>query len=129
MARNPYRIRSIMNRLTNIWAANPDLRLGQLLINALPDNAFYLEDEEFISELEGFYRETERARTIWRMKDMRVSKVRRLYLFYHNRRCSLPRLLLTQVLIYLGGRCHKTAFELDYDAAWRHYILSKDWRP
>lgn len=54
--RDPKRIIDICNRLANAWQQNPDLRLGQLIVNALPEefdlNPFYIEDEDLIKEIE-----------------------------------------------------------------------------
>jgi uncharacterized protein YihD (DUF1040 family) len=54
--RDSKRIKEIVNRLANAWLQNPDLRLGQLIVNALPDNfgndPFYIKDDELIREIE-----------------------------------------------------------------------------
>jgi uncharacterized protein YihD (DUF1040 family) len=54
--RDPDRIRPILHLVEQIWEQNPDLRLGQLLINAIrPSEAvpevFYAEDDELVQGL------------------------------------------------------------------------------
>lgn len=52
--RDEKRIPNILHELGRIWEAYPDLRLGQLLLNAVGHNEtalFYIEDEELISKL------------------------------------------------------------------------------
>jgi len=53
--RNPKRVVTIIARLKTIWSRNTELRLGQLLINALPFDFYYMEDGELIGKLEDFY--------------------------------------------------------------------------
>ena len=54
--RDVNRIDSILARLKTLWKSNPDLRLGQLILNALRDpTLYYIEDEEMIRSLEDFY--------------------------------------------------------------------------
>ncbi len=60
--RDVNRIDDILKRLKLIWEAHPDLRLGQIILNAARRNAvapetgardvFYIEDEELIKEIE-----------------------------------------------------------------------------
>lgn len=48
--RDPKRIDRIVDKLTTLWHANPDLRFGQLVANVLhysDDSQFYLEDDKF----------------------------------------------------------------------------------
>ena len=56
--RDPKRIPELLNRLANAWKQNPDLRLGQLIVNALPpemeSDPFHIEDEKLIKEIERF---------------------------------------------------------------------------
>ena len=55
--RSKYRIDITLNELQNIWLEFPDLRLGQLLLNAVSDpELYYLEDEELIIKLQEFYK-------------------------------------------------------------------------
>ena len=51
--RDPKRIDRILRRLKAYWKANPDLRLGQIVVNAASDpkrsterNTYYIEDDE-----------------------------------------------------------------------------------
>jgi hypothetical protein len=49
--RDPARIKRTLQLIESIWAANPDWRLGQLLVNAHPEferdnRAFFIEDTE-----------------------------------------------------------------------------------
>ena len=45
----------LINRLHDLWIANPDLRLSQLILNVFTKDFYYVEDEAFIDDLEGFY--------------------------------------------------------------------------
>ena len=62
--RDPKRIRPLCERLTAAWSTIPDLRLGQLIVNAVYTadsnlDPFYIEDERLIREIESFvYRAT-----------------------------------------------------------------------
>ncbi len=54
--RDPKRIPQILNRIEKIWKQNPQLRLTQLIANAINPNYFYeIEDEILISILEKLY--------------------------------------------------------------------------
>lgn len=61
MARDKARIPYIMVEIEEMWRAHPDLRLGQLIMNAVNDGGvlYYLEDEELLmrmrAEYENFY--------------------------------------------------------------------------
>ena len=56
MMRNPKRIKNILRNIEVIWEKYPQLRLGQLLMNADSyGTLYYLEDEELIRKLQGFY--------------------------------------------------------------------------
>lgn len=44
--RDPDRIPRILLDLSKAWRANPDLRLGQLIVNLLGKDPFYIEDDE-----------------------------------------------------------------------------------
>lgn len=45
--RDPKRIKRILKRVEEIWTKNPDLRLTQLIMNALSMNSdpYYIEDD------------------------------------------------------------------------------------
>lgn len=49
----------ILDRVFSVWCENPDMRLGQLLLNALGTNGgidlFYVEDYELAASLEAYY--------------------------------------------------------------------------
>ena len=51
--RTKQHIQTILNRLEKIWWKNKYLRLGQLIGNL--SEAYYLEDEDLIKELEAVY--------------------------------------------------------------------------
>ena len=55
--RNPNRIEPTLKEIERIWKNNPDLRLGQLLLNIV-SNAnilYYVEDNELIKGLKEMY--------------------------------------------------------------------------
>lgn len=54
--RDPMRIMNILQGVQEVWEQFPDLRLGQLLLNATDDTIlYYLEDEELVEYLKIFY--------------------------------------------------------------------------
>lgn len=54
--RDVNRINKIVVELAEIWKRNPDLRLGQLLLNVARDpQLYYIEDEKLIIALDKFY--------------------------------------------------------------------------
>jgi hypothetical protein len=59
--RNPDRIPIILERLKKLWEKYPDMRLAQLIGNVYPCteytriDAYYTEDEEYISNMEKMY--------------------------------------------------------------------------
>ena len=55
--RDPDRIPVILERLQKVWEKYPDLRFGQLVLNVLRNDFYYVEDEELVSRIELFYRE------------------------------------------------------------------------
>lgn len=49
--RDPNRIKTILEKIGNAWRCAPDLRLGQLLMNAVESNEvdlYYIEDEALV---------------------------------------------------------------------------------
>lgn len=57
--RDPKRITPICNRLAAAWSAAPDLRLGQLIVNAVytassNSDPFYIEDDALVKAIESF---------------------------------------------------------------------------
>jgi hypothetical protein len=53
-AKTPEQKRAIVERILAVWLSNPDLRLGQLLANAVPRNLFYTEDNLLALKVEAF---------------------------------------------------------------------------
>ena len=50
--RDPERIPAIIHKLEEYWIQNPDLRLGQLILNAVPEERLYgAEDTVLIRSL------------------------------------------------------------------------------
>ena len=68
MERNPKRIPGIVKELTKIWKKYPQLRLGQLLYNAVYfmqqdfDNLYYMEDNKLIEFLQDYDQKMEKDR-------------------------------------------------------------------
>lgn len=68
--RDPARIDPILAKLRAYWTANPDLRLGQIVLNALRDrrgavngaNAFNAEDDKFMEGLYAIERAAKRGK-------------------------------------------------------------------
>jgi len=55
--RNPKRINRILRLIKKIWVKNPDLRLGQLIDNAIRDyDTFYTEDDTLEIRLRKYYK-------------------------------------------------------------------------
>ena len=57
--RDPNRIPKILAHLERIWTANPDFRLGQLIMMGTERNqpcpgVFYIEDDQLVEGLLGF---------------------------------------------------------------------------
>lgn len=48
-------IEETLSRLKKVWFNHPNLRLGQLIQNVFGD-IYYIEDEEFVEEIENFYK-------------------------------------------------------------------------
>jgi len=44
--------KDIINRLYNLWLCKPELRLGQLIVNSIDRDLFYIEDDTLISMIE-----------------------------------------------------------------------------
>ena len=50
--REPQRIPKVLNDVQRVWEAFPDLRLGQLLLNVIPETQlYYMEDDELVHRL------------------------------------------------------------------------------
>lgn len=55
--RDAKRIPNILGVIQKIWEEYPDLRLGQLLLNAVNESAlYYMEDDEIINYLINTYK-------------------------------------------------------------------------
>lgn len=55
--RNINRIGNVLETISKIWNKNPDLRLGQLLLNAVDSEyLYYIEEDELIKILEEVYK-------------------------------------------------------------------------
>jgi hypothetical protein len=49
---DPARIDGVLLAVSAAWRANPDLRLGQLVVNAAGDtDPFYIEDDKLLASL------------------------------------------------------------------------------
>ena len=57
--RRKERIPELLKKISDIWYKNPDLRLGQLILNACPSDqmAYYIEDEDLLESLKIVYKE------------------------------------------------------------------------
>jgi uncharacterized protein YihD (DUF1040 family) len=54
--RDPKKIPEVLARLQKVWEKFPDLRLGQLLVNAVnSDLLYYKEDKELVDAVEECY--------------------------------------------------------------------------
>ena len=54
--RDPRRIKKVLAALRVVWEENPDMRLGQLICNAVrEDMLYYIEDDTLVKVLEKFY--------------------------------------------------------------------------
>ena len=50
--RDPERIPEILERIRKVWSQAPDLRLGQMIVNAAGRDPFYVEDEDMAQAIE-----------------------------------------------------------------------------
>jgi len=57
--RDPDRIPVILSQIEMLWEKYPDLRLGQLIMNALVYDLYNTEDEDLVDRLYGFYDDLE----------------------------------------------------------------------
>ena len=56
--RNPDRIKPFLNTLEKAWNKVPDWRFGQLMVNvlnSLPRDPFFYEEDELMAEFEKFF--------------------------------------------------------------------------
>ena len=57
--RDPKRIHEMLRVISKVWYKHPDLRLGQLILNAcaINPNLYYMEDEQLLEYLKKTYKE------------------------------------------------------------------------
>lgn len=54
--RDPNRIDNILQQVGEVWKQNPDLRLGQLLLNCMSDPMlYYVEDDKLVEVVRSYY--------------------------------------------------------------------------
>ena len=53
--RDPNRIDSFLITIEKIWKSNPDLRFNQLVLNAIDEDDYYLEDDESLERFKHIY--------------------------------------------------------------------------
>lgn len=55
--RDPRRIRPFLNEIALIWEQNPDLRFGQLIMNAFSNDIalYYADDERVLNQIKRVY--------------------------------------------------------------------------
>ena len=57
--RDKKRISTYIKKLKKIWEQHPDLRLGQLILNAVKeDNLYYIEDGSLFRDIENLYKDS-----------------------------------------------------------------------
>jgi len=62
--RDPKRIPEALNELKGVWGSFPDLRLGQLILNAVSEpTLYYVEDSELLKILRDHYSEVKNIET------------------------------------------------------------------
>ena len=58
--RDPGRIDKILDDIKSIWKKHPDMRLGQLLCNVIPETYMYfVEDDSMIDAVKKYYGQIE----------------------------------------------------------------------
>ena len=56
--RDPNRINEVLRIVSKVWYTHPDLRLGQLILNACSESAlYYIEDDLLLESLKKQYEE------------------------------------------------------------------------
>ena len=56
--RDPKRIMEILVLIDHIWRRDPDMRLGQLLVNVVPEfdrRPFFIEDDDLLEALKDYW--------------------------------------------------------------------------
>lgn len=113
--RDKNRIPKILEELEKVWKANPDFRLGQLLMAAVqpkdpcPD-MFYIEDEELLEKLISFENRTQKANHDWKKYpniskiDSKEISIELLLEFIHIIKVSNKKIVITPInLMSLNG--------------------------
>ncbi len=55
--RDPERIKPMLDMVRTVWRRDPDMRLGQMLMNCEEgDDLYFIEDEELFRRLDKLYR-------------------------------------------------------------------------
>ena len=68
--RDPGRIKGILAALRAVWEENPDMRLGQLICNAVrEDMLYYIEDDTLVKALEKYYCVDTKEKEEWSLVD------------------------------------------------------------
>ena len=64
--RDPQRIKPMLSLIQEVWEKAPDLRLSQLLMNALGINydPYYIEDEDLLKALQEYNKALKNVRRI-----------------------------------------------------------------
>lgn len=69
--RDPKRIDEMCEQLKKLWKLQPDIRLGQLVCNTLPQNIlFYVEDDKALELIKAKREEIEKWRTSNKSNDL-----------------------------------------------------------
>lgn len=68
--RDPGRIKGTLAALRAVWEENPDMRLGQLICNAVrEDMLYYIEDDTLVKALEKYYCVDIKEKEEWSLVD------------------------------------------------------------
>ena len=68
--RDPGRIKKVLAALRAVWEENPDMRLGQLICNAVrEDMLYYIEDDTLVKALEKCYCVDTKEKEEWSLVD------------------------------------------------------------
>lgn len=68
--RDPGRIKRVLAALRAVWEENPDMRLGQLICNAVrEDMLYYIEDDTLVKALEKCYCVDSKKNEEWSLVD------------------------------------------------------------
>lgn len=68
--RDPGRIKKVLAALRAVWEENPDMRLGQLICNAVrEDMLYYIEDDTLVKAMEKYYCVDIEGKKEWNLVD------------------------------------------------------------